>query len=234
MPIYRDSRFKPRIGCAARMLSLTYGHLAWAQPGNLVAFDSGQSLSQSAGRVPFGSYRTHHEVATLSQREEGSVTVELTDGRRLNSTSSFAPTDIAHWAGKTLFPESEAKYVGYYLWRGMLPESELVDTTPLEQTFVTPGYSGGHAVFGFVPSADGSTQLGRRSVNWAMYLQLEEAQLDDFFYRRSGQPSRRHDSPWNAPGDHRTIVAPARAATFAGILRRHYRPELPHIRSRDL
>ena len=68
----------------------------------------------------------------------------------------------------------------------MLEEAELDDIEPLEDTLCRVGYAEGHCVFYFVPGADGSVEKGRRWVNWAMYVPMEESDLPQFLVDKTG------------------------------------------------
>jgi 2-polyprenyl-6-methoxyphenol hydroxylase-like FAD-dependent oxidoreductase len=78
------------------------------------------------------------------------------------------------------------------LWRGLLPEGALDDSTLLEGNIPRLSYAHmqGNMVIYFVPSENGETEPGRRLVNWAAYIPLPEDELDDFM---QGSDGRMHD-----------------------------------------
>jgi 2-polyprenyl-6-methoxyphenol hydroxylase-like FAD-dependent oxidoreductase len=94
------------------------------------------------------------------------------------------------------FPEASLDYRGYVLWRGVLKEKDLTDSTPFEGKLQRVGYDEGHSVFYFVPGENGSVAKGERWVNWAMYVRVSEADLTEFLTDKQGK--RRNGSI--APG----------------------------------
>jgi 2-polyprenyl-6-methoxyphenol hydroxylase-like FAD-dependent oxidoreductase len=88
-----------------------------------------------------------------------------------------------------LCPAAELKYRGYVLWRGVLPESDLQDTSPLETAIARLTYKGlpGHMVIYFVPGSDGSIAKGDRLVNWAAYIPVREEELPAFLVDKDGR-----------------------------------------------
>jgi 2-polyprenyl-6-methoxyphenol hydroxylase-like FAD-dependent oxidoreductase len=163
-----------------------YGYVAWEQPGNIVGLNWGNLYCNLRKRVREGAYRTRHQVVGLYKPEEQTAVVGLADGRRLNFDLVVCADGYRSIGRQTLFPQASVEYAGYVLWRGVLSERELAESAPLEGVLVTPGYQGGHGVFTFVAGPDGSFQPGRRLVNWALYLQVPQAEYAAFFTDATG------------------------------------------------
>ncbi|MYA87166.1 MAG: hypothetical protein F4X97_01695 [Boseongicola sp. SB0662_bin_57] len=86
-----------------------------------------------------------------------------------------------------LFPEVEPGYRGYLVWRGILPDCEVADHAPLADH---PRYSyvsiKGSFVSFVIPSIEGSTVPGERTINWAAYIPADAGDLDHFLIDRHG------------------------------------------------
>ncbi|HEY7030936.1 MAG TPA: FAD-dependent monooxygenase [Thermomicrobiales bacterium] len=163
-----------------------FGYVAWEQPANLVALNWGNLYRNLRLRVPEGAYRTRQQVVALDRPDAETVVVGLAGGRRLEFDLVVCADGYRSFGRQTLFPQSSVEYAGYVLWRGLLPEREIADAAPLEGVIVTPGYRGGHGIFIFVAGPDGSVEPGRRLVNWAIYLQVPQAEYAAFFTDAAG------------------------------------------------
>ena len=86
-----------------------------------------------------------------------------------------------------LFPEVEPSYRGYLVWRGILPDCEVTDYAPLADH---PRYSyasiKGSFVSFVIPSVEGSTTPGERTINWAAYIPANAGDLDHYLTDRQG------------------------------------------------
>lgn len=154
------------------------GRLAWDQPVRIAALNWGALYRNLRARVPEGCYRTHQPAVKLENLAGGRAAVSFADGSRAESDLIVCADGYASLGRRTLFPEIDFDYAGYVLWRGALMESELEDSKPLERGIHCVGYPGGHGIFYFVPSADGSIDPGGRLVNWGVYVPV--AALEDF------------------------------------------------------
>jgi 2-polyprenyl-6-methoxyphenol hydroxylase-like FAD-dependent oxidoreductase len=168
-----------------------YGHRALILPLNMALLNWGDLWRQLRARVPDSAYSEGIEVA--SSRPDGDQVV-------LSGVDGWSGTyDLVLFADgyqsigrRALFPDLHPAYRGYVLWRGVLNESRLSDSAPLESALYRLHYKGlpGNAVFYFVPGKDGSTTVGSRRVNWACYIPLEAEALPEFLVDRHG---RRHE-----------------------------------------
>jgi 2-polyprenyl-6-methoxyphenol hydroxylase-like FAD-dependent oxidoreductase len=168
-----------------------YGHRALTVALHMALLDWGDLWRQLRSRVPDSRYTEGSEVT--SSRPEGDQ-VELTGaGGWCERYDLVLFADGYQSIGRrTLFPDLRPSYRGYVLWRGVLDESRLSDSAPLETALYRLHYKGlpGNAVFYFVPGRGASTGAGSRYVNWACYIPVEAEALPEFLVDRHG---RRHE-----------------------------------------
>lgn len=164
-----------------------YGHCALTLPLNMALLNWGDLWRQLRARVPDHVYvqgRTVTAVETTGDRPV--VTAE--DGWADDFDLVLFADGYRSLGRRTLFPDARLGYRGYVLWRGVLEERRLSESAPLERALIRAHYRGlpGHAVFYFVPGADGSIERGRRWVNWACYLPVSAEELPGFLVDRHG------------------------------------------------
>ncbi len=168
-----------------------YGHRALTLPLSMALLNWGDLWSELRARVPSAAYV---EGRTITGAKQLNRAVEITaaDGWSATYDLVLFADGYRSLGRQELSPETELSYRGYVLWRGVLDESRLSESAPLETALFRLHYKGlpGNAVFYFVPGARGSTELGERWVNWACYLPVAAEDLPDFLVDRSGQ---RHD-----------------------------------------
>ncbi len=168
-----------------------YGHRALTLPLSMALLNWADLWRELRARVPTAAYV---EGRTITGARQFNHAVEITAADGWNATYDLVlfADGYRSLGRRELFPETELSYRGYVLWRGVLDESRLSESAPLETALFRLHYKGlpGNAVFYFVPGASGSTELGERWVNWACYLPVAAEDLPDFLVDRSGQ---RHD-----------------------------------------
>ncbi len=152
------------------------GHVLWDQSGRLCLLNWGALHTNLRRRVPEGAFRTSSEVIGLRETRAGTVEVELGDCRRSEFDLVVCADGYRSVGRRTLFPDLPVRYAGYVLWRGSVAESELPDAGPLEGAVCWPSYTGGHGPFYLVPGVDGSTERGKRLVNWGLHLSVFEVE----------------------------------------------------------
>jgi len=165
-----------------------YGHRALVLPLDMALLNWGDLWKQLRSRLPDESYREGHEVVSAEQRGDRVEVVVASHGR--SSFDLLVSADGYQSLGRrALFPELRPSYRGYVLWRGVLDESRLSESGPLETALYRLHYKGlpGNAVFYFVPGERGSTKAGERWVNWACYVPVPGAALSDFLTDRHGR-----------------------------------------------
>lgn len=163
-----------------------YGYIAWDQPADLALLNWGALYRNLRKRVPDAVYHVEHRAAGLRMLGANRVGVELANGTVPEFDLVVCADGYTSLGRRLLSPETEIKYAGYVLWRGVLHEREMTETAPLESSVHSPGYPGGHGIFYFVPGPDGSIAPGTRVVNWGMYVPVEADALGEFFTDKQG------------------------------------------------
>jgi 2-polyprenyl-6-methoxyphenol hydroxylase-like FAD-dependent oxidoreductase len=182
LPCFVAHRF-PRVWRTER--EERYGHVAWDQTGSVALLNWGVLYRNLRERVRAGAYRTARATA-LRERADGKVVVELADGGSPEFELVVCADGYRSIGRQTLFPGVQPHYVGYVLWRGVLAEKDLAESAPLEGAVCWPSYRGGHGPFFFVPGPDGATGVGRRLVNWGLYLRVTEIERAELLTGKDG------------------------------------------------
>lgn len=162
-----------------------YGHVAWDQPGAVALLNWGALHRSLRKRVPIEAYHAASAVTAVRNEDDGAV-VELADGSTHDFDLVVCADGHRSIGRRTLFPDVQVDYVGYVLWRGVLDEKELAESAPLEGAVCWPSYRGGHGPFFFVPGRDGATAVGRRIVNWGLYLRVTEIERAELLTGKDG------------------------------------------------
>ncbi|MEO0603485.1 MAG: FAD-dependent monooxygenase [Myxococcota bacterium] len=165
------------------------GHRPWDMPSDLATFHWSALWRQLRQRVPDATYRAGAEVWGATERSDGRVVVQLSDGSEPVFDLVIFADGHRSTARHRLFPDVELTYRGYVHWRGLLPESSVDDTSLLEGAAPRVSYAegAGNLVATFLPSAKGSTERGRRLVDWAAYVTLPAGDVDAFMTDRQGR-----------------------------------------------
>ena len=137
-------------------------------------------------QLPDGVYfrdKTVTEVHDLGEQ----VTIKFQDGTSETSDLVLFADGYNSVGRKMMFPEQELEYRGYYVWRGILPETEVDDLKPLDNH---PRYSfksiPGSFIAYLIPNDKGENAVGKRIINWASYIPLEADKLDEFMIDNQG------------------------------------------------
>jgi len=140
-------------------------------------------------RVPDDRYHIGHEV-TDARSHTDHVALSFRNGSSLHFDLALFADGYQSLGRKLLFPEHGLQYRGYMLWRGLLPESEMPDSEPLENQVARLWYPGldGNLVLYFIPGFDGRTDKGHRLYNWAAYIPLPAEDLERFMVGRDNAP----------------------------------------------
>lgn len=164
------------------------GYSPWEMPLNLEAFHWAALWDNLRRRVPDDRFHSGHAVVDADVNCADVATLCFADGsRRAFDLVIFA--DGYYSLGRRLVaPEIDLAYRGYILWRGLLAENELEDSSPMggKMTRVTFSNPRGHVIFYLVPGLDGSLAPGRRLVNWAAYIPVPAADLPELMVDRAG------------------------------------------------
>lgn len=172
------------------------GHTAWEMPVNLVLLNWGDLYKNLRRRVPNEIYHTGKTAVSADMTADNKVLLTVDDGQQYTFDLLIFADGYRSMGRQLLFPDVNVDYRGYVLWRGVLEEKELADSTPLDVNIPRLSYKGmpGHLVLYFVPGADGSTKPGERWVNWAAYIPVAEADLSAFLVDKNGK-QRTHSMP---------------------------------------
>ena len=165
------------------------GYQPWQIPLNLKAFHWAALWNNLRKRVPNENYHRGHEVINALTDDPKSVTLQFRNGTEANFDLVLFADGYQSLGRKLLFPTIKLNYRGYMLWRGLLPEKEHYDSSPLGSTVPRLSYTGlpGNLVLYFVPNHTGSKAEGERIFNWAAYIPISEADLPAFMVDRDGK-----------------------------------------------
>jgi len=165
-----------------------YGHIALTLPLEMTLVNWGDLYRNLRKRVPDALYRIGVGVTEVGFLDDSRVELVSSDGLRTNFDLVLFADGYRSLGRSVLFPNVEAQYRGYVLWRGVLEERYLSDADPLETSLYRLHYKGlpGNAVFYFVPGANGSVAKGARWVNWACYVPVPSEELPGFLVDRYG------------------------------------------------
>jgi 2-polyprenyl-6-methoxyphenol hydroxylase-like FAD-dependent oxidoreductase len=165
------------------------GRAPYAIPLNLRTFRWTELWGQLRRRVPDAIY--HEGVTVTAAEAAGTDAAELVfDSGEAERFDLVLFADGYRSVGRRhVCPDADLQYRGYMLWRGLLPESA-IDDAPLGADVPRLSYAAakGNATAYFVPSAEGSTRPGERTINWACYIPLPPEDVDAFMVDRDGQP----------------------------------------------
>lgn len=166
-----------------------YGKVAWAMPMNLEVFHWNELWMQLRSHVPDNCYKSGVKIVSAEKGLDGKVSLTMEGGEKSDfDLVLFA--DGYHSLGRSiLFPDKQLKYRGYVLWRGLLPEWELGEKSPLKDEVLRLSYPGkpGHNVVYFIPDQNGSIKEGERIFNWAAYIAFTDKELDEIMTDKNGE-----------------------------------------------
>jgi len=165
------------------------GHTAWSLPVDLALLNWGDLYRNLRKRVPESCYQQGKTVTTVKMVDPDTAVILLEDGSSHKFDLVIFADGYRSMGRDMLCSDAELKYRGYVLWRGVLPESELQDSGPLETSIPRLTYKGlpGHLILYFVPGSDGSVAKGERLVNWAAYVPVSNEGLPAFLVDKDGR-----------------------------------------------
>lgn len=139
-------------------------------------------------RVPDEIYHQGRRVVSARPAGSESVALLFDDGDERQFDLVLFADGYNSLGRHLLFPRSELTYRGYMLWRGLLPEQEIGDSTLFGKNITRLAYRDlpGHMVAYFIPDDQGSIEVGSRICNWAAYIPIDKAELPQFMIDKDG------------------------------------------------
>ena len=168
----------------------SHGHVPWSLPLDLQTFHWSALWENLRERVPDISYHQGQAVQSARMKDDNTVILELEDGVEGVFDLVLFADGYRSTGRRLLFPDAALQYRGYMLWRGLLPESEITDSTPLGASVprLSHQQEPGNTVMYFIPDENGSTEKGSRVCNWASYIPLLEEDIPQFMIDPNGHP----------------------------------------------
>ncbi|MGD2078100.1 MAG: NAD(P)-binding protein [Chloroflexota bacterium] len=165
------------------------GHTAWVLPVSLALLNWRDLYRNLRKRVPDEIYHQGTKVVGAGMYDAATAELQLDDGTVQGFDLVIFADGYQSFGRRIVCPDADIQYRGYVLWRGVLDERELDDTSPLETSIPRLTYKGlsGHLVLYFVPGRDGSVARGERLVNWAAYIPVTAEELPGFLVDRDGR-----------------------------------------------
>ena len=170
--------FKRRFVVGNGRESAHLGRTIWEQSFASVSTNWDVLYRQLRRRVPDTAFRQGCHVVSIGQEIDRDVFLELSDGDVLSFDLVVCADGYDSLGRRTLFPGHEPHYVGYVVWRGLLPETSVPEIAPFEGVRVFSMYEGGHAAFYLVPGPNGELELGSRRLNWGIYDKVANEDLE--------------------------------------------------------
>ena len=173
-----------------------FGHKALTLPLSMALVNWGDLWRELRSRVNDSAY-VEGRIVSSSQSVGDQVILSGADGWGDTYDLAVFADGYRSYGRRILFPDLDLSYRGYVLWRGVLEESRLSDSSPLETALYRLHFKDlpGNAVFYFVPGTDGSIDAGNRRVNWACYIPVPEEELLEFLVDRCGNQKKHSLSP---------------------------------------
>jgi len=154
------------------------GRTIWVQSFASASTNWDVLYGQIRRRVPDAVFHQGSHVVSIRKQVEDEVSLELADGRVLGFDLVVCADGYDSLGRRTLFPGHEPRYVGYIIWRGLIPEKLVADIAPFEGVRVFAMYEGGHAIFYLVPGRNGELKAGSRRLNWGIYDRVTGEDLE--------------------------------------------------------
>jgi 2-polyprenyl-6-methoxyphenol hydroxylase-like FAD-dependent oxidoreductase len=176
------------------------GRTIWVQSFASASTNWDVLYGQIRRRVPDAVFHQGCNVVAIRNQVEDEVSLELADGRVLGFDLVVCADGYDSLGRRILFPGHEPRYVGYIIWRGLIPEGLVGDITPFEGVRVFAMYEGGHAIFYLVPGRNGELKVGRRRLNWGIYDRVTDEDLERILTDAEGTVHRGSLPPGAASG----------------------------------
>ncbi len=165
------------------------GRIPWSMPLDLQTFHWSHLWKTLRARVPDDVYHAGQAITGADVLDERTVGVRTADGDDAEFDLLIFADGAQSLGRRLLFPDVQLLYRGYALWRGLLPETSIDDTAPIDSTVprISHRHQPGDTVMYFIPGRDGSIEPGSRLCNWASYVPLREESIPRFMTDSSGR-----------------------------------------------
>jgi 2,6-dihydroxypyridine 3-monooxygenase len=132
-------------------------------------------------------YRLGRELASFAGDDDG-VTLLFADGAQTRADLLVCADGINSAARQAMLPEVAPRYAGYVAWRGLLPESELGETSfrVLRDALTYQLLPGSHVLVYPIPGPGGEVAVGERLMNLVWYRNVAAGDLPAFLTDRTG------------------------------------------------
>ena len=154
------------------------GRTIWEQSFASASTNWDVLYRQVRRRVPDAVFHQGWHVVSIRKQADGEVSLELADGHVLPFDLVVCADGYDSLGRRLLFPGHEPRYVGYIIWRGLIPEDLVADIALFEGVRVFTMYEGGHAIFYLVPGRNGELKVGSRRLNWGIYDKVSDEDLE--------------------------------------------------------
>jgi 2,6-dihydroxypyridine 3-monooxygenase len=132
-------------------------------------------------------YRLGRELASFTGDDDG-VTLLFADGAHARVDLLVCADGINSAARQAMLPDVAPRYAGYVAWRGLLPESELGETSfrALRDALTYQLLPNSHVLVYPIPGHAGEVAVGERLVNVVWYRNVAADELPAFLTDRTG------------------------------------------------
>jgi 2-polyprenyl-6-methoxyphenol hydroxylase-like FAD-dependent oxidoreductase len=163
------------------------GSILWSQPMPQLMTSWGLLYSWFKKGFPEQSYHLGQELQSV-QQNEASVTSRFNSGVEDSADLLIAADGFRSGIRAMFLPEVQPEYAGYVAWRGVVPESDLPGNVwrVFDDHFTFFEMQGSHILAYLIPGETGSTEVGRRRLNWVWYWNLPEKDLADLLTDAKG------------------------------------------------
>jgi len=163
------------------------GRCAWGPELDMECVHWSGLFQELRSRVPSSQYHLGKELVDVSC-QSNLPTLRFADGT-LKQVDLVVFTDGFRSLGRRLMhPEVELDYRGFAVWRGTLDESQYDAGSALkDHPRLSFANMPGSFITYLMPSDKGSTEPGKRVINWAAYLPVKAYDLASYMVDRTGR-----------------------------------------------
>lgn len=148
------------------------------------------ALVYSTLRQWLGAERYHQgkSLSRIEQQPDG-VTAFFDDGSSDRADLLIGADGGNSMVRQLLWPEAEVHYAGYFVWRGLIPETAMSPLAKkmLHGDFAFANNTGSHALGYLVPGLKNDLREGHRLYNWVWYRLADDALLADIMTDLDGR-----------------------------------------------